>query len=130
MDPRTEIRTIIERIDRVTLGGAREDITPVFHPDVVFVSPDFKSHVQGREACLRTYDDFRGNAEIHEYRPDEPDVHVTGSTAVASHPFRMRYAIGGQTSDESGRDLLVFTHDGDRWMVVWRTVVIVPSGSR
>lgn len=129
MDPRSEIKAIIDRIDSVTIGGTRGSITDAFHPDVVFVSPDFKTRLQGREACLRSYDDFRRHAEVHEYRPEEPDVHVTGSTAVASHPFRMKYSAGGKTSDESGRDVLVFTHEGGRWIVAWRTVVMVPGGS-
>jgi ketosteroid isomerase-like protein len=127
MDPKSEIKGIIDRINEVTLGSRNEDLRPLFHENVTFMSPDFRTRAEGREACLKSYSDFRAAAQIKEYHRFEPQIDVTGATAVVTYEFRIYYAIQGRTNRDSGRDLLVFTRKDDRWVVAWRTVILSAS---
>jgi ketosteroid isomerase-like protein len=129
MSAEQDIQGIVDRINGVTLGNAREDISQHFHEDVTFVSPDFKHRAHGRDKCLASYEEFRRTAELHEYELGKAEVKIEGTVAIADYPFEMRYTYGGDTSHETGRDILVFTQQNGAWVVIWRTLVTLSQTS-
>ena len=112
-------------INRAWLDGRVEDIAPMVHADIVIALLGFAGRVQGREAFLAGFRDFRENATIHEFceQDDRVDVDVAGDTAVATFGYKMVYERAGQRYRVTGRDLWVFEQHGGAWIAVWRAML-------
>jgi hypothetical protein len=126
-ESRDQIRAIVDKIVAATLGSSVEDISPLFHRDVVFQAPHFGSRIRGRQACLKSYRDFRSAAQVHDFHTEPPEIDVCTSVAVAAYPFHIHYTFEGNTCEESGRDVLVLTLEDHHWLVAWRTLVMGDS---
>ncbi len=118
------IRALIKSINQAWLQDRVEELQQFFHPDVVMVKPGLSDRVEGRDACIKTYEDFIAHATIREYRESEATVDLFGDTAVAIYQFHMLYEMTGETFRESGRDLFVFARTGNTWLAVWRTMFL------
>ncbi len=78
---------------------------------------------KGGEACVGSYKDFVSQVRVREYRDCDPDVHLWGSTAVATYSWEIAYEMKGESYSESGRDVFVFVRENARRLVVWRTIL-------
>jgi Domain of unknown function (DUF4440) len=94
---------------------------------MVGVAPGFQARIEGRAACIRSYDDFLAAATVDEFDPSEPSVDICGDTAVATFGWEMAWSTNGQSHRESGHDLFVFSRENGRWWAVWRTMLPAPS---
>jgi hypothetical protein len=102
--------------------GRPEDLADFFHEDMVIIAPGFKERIKGRKACVESYKGFSGQASIHDFKEVDPSIDVYGDTAVVSYGFEIIYEMDGETYHETGNDLFVLAHQGDRWRAVWRTL--------
>lgn len=129
MDDKEQIKAIIKNVNDATLGSRQTDLGQFFHNDVKFVAPDFNSALEGKEAALNSYREFRENAELKGYELGEPDVSIFDTTAVASYSFDMRYKLAQaqETYHETGRDIVVLSRQHDQWQIVWRTLITLSS---
>ena len=59
-------------------------------------------------------------ATVRELAAPDPDIYLTGDTAVAVCPRSMTYLLNGTTYSESGHDVLVFNRHDAEWRAVWR----------
>lgn len=119
-----EIKAAIGRLNATWRSGRFDDLREFFHPDVVVVHPRFTKRTTGREALVASYTDFVTHAKIESFEPGEVTADLAGGVTVSVMPWRMKYEFEGNKYDESGWDLLVWNRDGDRWVIVWRTVVL------
>jgi uncharacterized protein (TIGR02246 family) len=124
---RRAIRHIIQEINTAWRSGHTTDLNRYFHADMVIVGPGYQEFGRGREACVRSYEDFIRSAVIHECTESEPAIHVWGDTAVASYSWKMTYEQKGTVSREHGHDQVVFTREPDGWKAVWRMVTFAPQ---
>ncbi len=127
MDDKEQIKTIINEVNDATLGSKQTDLGQFFHDEVKFVAPDFTNALEGKEAALNSYREFREVAELKGYELGDPNVSVFDTTAVATYPFDMRYKLGQETYHETGRDIMVLARRGDQWQIVWRTLITLSS---
>jgi len=118
-----EIWRILRSLNQAWVNGQPEQIANSLHPDVVFVGPDLQKRMQGREACVASYQEFCCQAAIRNFSESEPAIDVCGNTAVAIYGFEIRYEMNQQTFQETGRDLFVFTREAGEWRAVWRTIL-------
>ena len=126
-DHKEEIRQLLKSISRAWNEGQTEILSEVFHEDMLIVSPDFQVLGKGREACVKSYEDFIRQATLKEFIQSEPAIEVWGHTAVASYRFDMAWEMDGQSFQEAGRDVFVFTLLDNRWQAVWRTILPLPE---
>lgn len=96
-----------------------------FHEDAVMVPPGFEGRSEGREACVRSYQEFTDNATVRRLDELDPQVDVVGDTAVVTYRFEISYEMGGETQHDAGRDVFVLVRSAaGAWQAVWRTVVM------
>jgi ketosteroid isomerase-like protein len=130
-DPRAEILGIIRRVNAAWLEGPPGEIVarvaPCFAPDIVICGPNFQVVARGRDACAASYESFVRMATVREFVAPDPEIHVTGDTAVAACPWSMTYTLNDATYTEKGHDLLVFDRHGSEWLVVWRAMLPAPA---
>ncbi|HLG17202.1 MAG TPA: nuclear transport factor 2 family protein [Blastocatellia bacterium] len=123
------IAQLIQRINDAWMNGRSAELTEYFHDNIVIVPPDFQGRVQGKAACIASYEEFSRQAVVLEYKQSEPTVDVWGTTAVAAYSWEMAYELNGTTSRESGWDVFVLTREDDTWRAVWRTLMSSPQQS-
>ena len=104
-------------------GDEPERVADLFHDDVVMASPDGTPVSEGKEAMVRSFVEYCRSVTTHAFTERDPRVYVFGETAVATFGFDVRYEHDGKVHDESGREILVFTRQGDAWKAVWRMQV-------
>jgi ketosteroid isomerase-like protein len=130
---RREITRLLERINDAWLHGRPEDLPAAlgdcFAPEMVVRGPDLGLLGKGKEACIRSYQDFLSQATVRECRLSPPEIDLAGDTAVAGYAWDMVYVLAGSEHHESGRDLFVLARTGDGWRAVWRTLLVTPPAA-
>lgn len=124
---RRAIRQVVQEINDVWRNGKTADLNRYFHANMVIVGPGCQEFGRGRDACVRSYEEFVRSAVIREYTESEPAIDVWGNTAVASYSWKMAYEQKGTLSREQGHDQFVFTREPDGWRAVWRMVTFGPQ---
>jgi uncharacterized protein (TIGR02246 family) len=124
---KTEIRDLLRAINLAWRRGQVEQMRECFHPDAVIVAPGFRTRAQGREACLKSYQDFIDSTTVTQYGESAVTVDVWGDTAVASYHFEIAWDVKGQPFRDSGHDVFVFHREAGRWWAVWRTIISPPA---
>lgn len=123
---REEVEGFIREINGAWVGGRPGDLKGYFHEDMVIFAPGFEMKGEGREACLKSYEDFVSQATVDEFKETDMVIDLWGNTAVATYRFEVSYKINGQKYRDFGRDLFVLIREDGRWWAVWRTM-ITPS---
>jgi hypothetical protein len=75
----------ISRINNAWLVGRPNDLTALFHPDMVMALPEFTGHIVGAPACIAGYVDFCNQAAVETYRESDLTIHGAGGAAVVSY---------------------------------------------
>jgi hypothetical protein len=82
-----EIRDHILSINQAWLTGNAGQIARYLDDGVIILGPGPQVMAEGREACVRSYQDFSDRATICAFAEDAPVVKVFGTTAVASYRY-------------------------------------------
>ncbi|HMK31586.1 MAG TPA: nuclear transport factor 2 family protein [Terriglobales bacterium] len=126
-DDHQQIRLLLSKINDAWLRGGPEDIplalNSCFHSDIRIKGPGFQEMATGKEACIRSYQEFLRQAQIRGCTLSEPAIDVYGDTAVATLRWDMTYALNGQEFSESGHDLFVFARIAGQWLAAWRAML-------
>ena len=125
-----EIWGLVQRMnDAWAKPGGPEDLASFFREDIVMVHPDFIQRTEGRDACVASYEDFCRQAAIRDFKISNPGIDVFVNTAIATYSYEIRYEMGGELFNDTGRDIFVFVRENDRWQAVWRTMIIPQAAS-
>jgi ketosteroid isomerase-like protein len=122
-----EIQDLIRAINDSWLSNKPEEVSKVltdcFHKDMVIKGCDLKTMAQGREECVRSYVGFIQQARIGAFSQDEPDIQITGDTAIATYGWTIQYELEGKEYTEPGHDLFVFQRTNGKWLAIWRAML-------
>ncbi len=122
-----QVRLLLQRINDAWLHGPADEIPrkleECFHDEIAMRGPEFQELAGGKAACAKSYQDFLQLAKIQKCTLAEPQIHVTGDTAVATYSWNMTYELNGQSYTEAGHDLFVFTRQEGKWLAVWRALL-------
>jgi hypothetical protein len=124
----TAIRDLLSQINDAWTKQRGEAMTAAlnecFAEDMVMRGPDFVFLGKGRDLIVQSYHDFVSNAEVKSLSLDDPEIDITGETATAQYKWTMTYALGGQEYTEHGRDLFVLARRDNKWLAVWRAMLV------
>jgi len=121
-DVREEIRQLMKNINDAWVRGRSEELEEYFHEDIVF-----QGRTKGRRACVDSYKEFTDHAIIREFKEADLSVDVWNNTAVVTYDFKISYRMGAWDYQDSGQDSFVFVWEGDRWLAVWRMLVLLSA---
>ena len=123
-----EVRAVLGRINDAWTRGRAEDIPHAmqdcFAKDAIIKGPDFRTAGEGKETCIKSYQEFVKAASLREWLSSDPDIDVFGDTAVATYSWELRYEMHGQEQRDSGRDVFVFTRKDGKWLASWRALLM------
>jgi uncharacterized protein (TIGR02246 family) len=121
-----EVRAVIVRLNDAWSNRKPGDIPMamegLWHEDAVILA-GAQEMARGREACIRSYQDFVEQATLEGTRLGDPSIDVWGDTAVATSAWHMTYDLDGQTYRESGHESFVLVRTEGGWEIVWRSIV-------
>jgi len=122
-DEQREIWELIRRSNRAWVAGAAHEVANLFDDDAVVIAPGLQGRVDGREAIVRTYEEYAHHARTHSFEELEHQIDVFGDAAVATYRFTVRYTMNGEDAerDDAGQEVLVFRRGPGGWKVIWRT---------
>jgi uncharacterized protein (TIGR02246 family) len=125
-DEQREIWELIRRSNRAWQAGAVHEVADLFADDAVLVAPRLQGTVAGRDAIVRSYEDYVHHARTHAFEELEHRINVFGDTAVATYRFSVRYTMEGEDAehDETGQEVLVLRRGPGGWKVIWRTQIV------
>src|SRR5437868_1544629 len=122
-DEQTEVWELVRESNRAWMAGATHELTGLFDERAVMVLPGLQGRVEGREAIVKSYEDYNHHARTHAFEEQEHFVDVFGDTAVTTYRFFVRYTMQGEAEEreETGQEVLALQRTGGRWRNVWRT---------
>ena len=125
------VKDVLSRINNAWIKQRGDAMTAAlnecFAEDVVMRGPDFGLLAEGRDALVRSYYDFLNQAEVKDVSLNDPEIDISGETATAQYKWTMTYSLNGQEYTERGRDLFVFSRRNQKWLAVWRLMLIDTS---
>lgn len=117
-----EIRDRTRSINQAWLAGNAGQLARYFDESAIILGPGPQVMAEGREACVRSYQDFSDWATVHSFSEHAPVVKVFSTTAVASYRYTIRYETEGIRHEDTGQDLFVFRYRQNQWLVICREV--------
>jgi hypothetical protein len=125
------VRDVVFRINEAWSKLRGEAMTAAlnecFADEMVIRGPGFVFLGKGRESAVMSYQDFVSQTEVKSFSSDEPQIDVTGETAIAQYKWTMTYVLNEQEYTEHGYDVFVFAQRGKRWLAVWRALLPEPN---
>jgi uncharacterized protein (TIGR02246 family) len=122
-DEQREIWELIRRSNRAWVAGAPHEVATLFADDAVVIAPGLQGRIAGREAIVRSYEEYVHHARTHSFEELEHSIDVFGDLAVATYRFSVRYTLSGEDGerDETGQEILVLRRGPAGWKATWRT---------
>ncbi len=124
-DEQREIWDLIRKSNRAWVLGAPHEVADLFDEHAVLIGPGMQARVEGRDAIVKSYDDYVHHARTHAFEELEHCIDVFGDTAVATYRFEVRYTPNNedQEREESGQEILVLRRSPAGWKALWRTQI-------
>jgi len=127
LDTSVEICRLVSGSNQAWLNGNADFLRDFFHENVIFKGPKFQTLGSGREACVKSYEDFIRAAKIVSFKESDVRVDVIEDTAIVSFAWDIAYEMNGQKFRETGHDLFVLSQANGRWQAVWRAMLPNPA---
>ena len=122
-DAQGRLRTLVHHLNQAWLNRRFRELSRYFHPNMVILSPDTGKLVRGREACVKSYEQFMASSKVHRYKESRFQISTWRDAAVVSYHFEISYEWNGKIATDLGRDIFLLVRNGSRWTVAWRTLI-------
>jgi uncharacterized protein (TIGR02246 family) len=120
-----EIWELIRRSNRAWVAGAPHEVSSLFDEEAVVVAPGLQGRVQGRDAIVRSYEEYVHHARTHSFEELEHQIDLFGDTAVAAYRFTVRYTLNSEDAEreENGEEVLEHRRVAGGWKLIRRKQV-------
>ena len=119
-----EIEDFLDDFNSAWSNGDENALRVLMDPDIIFLSPDKKTELRGREECLDTISEYMKNAETKMYTPRGLSVNLwNNNTAVVNMDYYIEYIYKGLHNKETGRELWTLIKKNDEWKLVYRALM-------
>lgn len=119
-----DIERFIEQFNTAWITGDIEQLEPILDENVVFVLPDFKAELQGKERCLQTIRDYVDNTQTREFRVTGKSIRVWPECAMVTVDYYIEYSIQGNSYSENGKEVWTLLNRSGVWKMAWRALVL------
>ena len=122
-DEQREVWELVRRSNRAWVAGAAHEVGELFDEKAVVVAPGLQGRVEGREAVVRSYEEYVHHAHTHSFEELEHSIDVFGDVAAVTYRFAVRYTLEGEDAehDETGQEVLMLRRAPSGWKALWRT---------
>lgn len=118
-----DIENFIIDFNQAWTQGKSEDILPLLHQDAIFLAPDLKTEISGKDACLQTIKDYVNNAKTKSFNVTNTKIHIWENTAIVSIDYHVKYEMKNKIHQEASKELWTMSNASGKWQLVWRAMV-------
>ncbi|MFA5252863.1 MAG: hypothetical protein WC454_09815, partial [Phycisphaerae bacterium] len=94
---RDKIWQIVKTVNQTCMEGKGfEKLKPYFHNDVVIISPGMATRAEGRDICLKSYEDACSQMTFRKLDASDEHIDVYGQTAVACYKYECIWEFQGK----------------------------------
>src|SRR5680860_242409 len=119
----TQIEHLIAAFNNGWTQGKFDDIKPLLHDNVIFVAPDLKTQINGKDPCIQTIKDYSRNAKTKVFEIRSKEIHIWNQTTVVTIDFYIEYEMNKEVYIEKGKEFWTLNMQNDHWKLVWRAMV-------
>jgi uncharacterized protein (TIGR02246 family) len=121
-DEQREIWEVVRRSNRAWVAGAAHEVANLFDENAVVIAPGLQGRVEGREAIVRSYEQYIHHARTHSFEELEHSIDVFGDMAAVTYRFAVRYTLNDEDADreETGQEVLLLRRTPSGWTALWR----------
>lgn len=118
-----DIEQLILTFNEGWTKGHLKVVAALLHEEVIFVAPDLKTQISGKDACLKTIEEYNQNAQTKHFEVVRQHIHLWDDTAVVDLEYDVEYVLNETTYREKGKEFWTLNRGPDTWKIVWRAMV-------
>lgn len=118
-----QIVHFIEKFNEAWTKGNIKELDSLLHDKVIFIAPDLKTEISGKEACLQTIKDYVDNANTKTFKLLDKKIHSWNQTAMISIEYHIEYDMGNRDHKEQGTEFWTLNKQQNNWKLIWRAMV-------
>jgi len=124
-DEQREIWELVRWTNRAWAAGAAHEVAKLFDEAAVVIAPGLQGRVEGREAIVRSYEQYVHHSRTHSFEELEHSIDVFGDLAAVTYRFAVRYILNGEDAEreETGQEVLMLRRTPSGWKALWRTQI-------
>src|SRR5438067_10899183 len=92
-DEQREIWDLVRRSNRAWVAGAAHEVANLFDEAAVVIAPALEGRVEGREAIVRSYEQYGYHARTHSFEERGPPTDVCGDVAAVTYRRADRFTL-------------------------------------
>ncbi len=119
-----KILAFIEDFNSAWIKGDINKLTSLLDENIVFVTPDLKTEIRGRDNCIQTIREYLKQAETRSFEVLDRKIHIWKNTAVVSIDYYVEYVLNDTLYKENGKEFWTLQDKDNSWKMVWRAVVM------
>lgn len=119
-----DIENFIENFNDAWTLGKVEQIIPLIHNRVIFLSPDFKTEIKGKENCLQSLKNYINMASTKIFDVVDKKINIWNQTAIVNLDYYVEYEMNNQNYKEKGTEFWTLINENDGWQLIWRALVM------
>lgn len=120
---KNEIEEFIGLFNEAWTQGHLEKLQKLLNENVIFVSPDLKSEIQGQKACIETIENYVNNAKTILFKVVDIKIHSWNNVAMISLDYYIEYEMSRKNFKETGKEFWTLMKEETRWTLAWRAMV-------
>ena len=116
-----EVWKTIQEMNKIwTEGKQIEKLNNYFHQDMVAITATDNEIIEGRENCVKSWENFTKSAKIIFWKELDPKIQIYGNGmfAIVTYYFDMSFEMNGQTINMKGRDMFSLVKENGKWWIV------------
>src|SRR6267142_6614504 len=102
-DEQREIWELVRRSNKAWTSGAAHEVAELYDEHAVVIAPGLQGRVEGRDAIVRSYEDYIHHARTHSFEEEEHSIDVFGDLAVVTYRFAIRYTVNSEDGEHDDR---------------------------
>ncbi len=118
-----EIETLIKRFNDSWTKGKFDSLTYLLDKEIIFVAPDLKTEINGKDNCIQTIRDYSNNAETKLFDVTNRKINIWNETAMVALDYYIEYEMNNQYYKEKGKEFWTLSKQEGEWKLVWRAMV-------
>ena len=115
-----QIEELVHTFNTSWLQKDLEKLRTILHEEVVFMAPDMKSMLKGKEDCTGTIEEYIRRAVTHDFRIQIDSIHCIGQNGWLTLGYDIDYEIKGSRYKEHGVEIWGVLRRNEKWLLAWR----------
>lgn len=118
-----QIEAFVTAFNEASLYSKIEVIEASLHEEVVFVYGNFAGEIKGKEACLKSIEEYWEMGKTLAYEMQELKYWQWDDVVQLKFDYEVSYQISEDSHREKGTEVWTVKQEGGSWKMLWRGLI-------